>query len=178
MKSIRLVRALADCRGVAAVEFAFIAPVMILVAFGVIELADVYSCYSKVQAMAATAADITSQDDEFSDSDRDNVFAASKTVLYPYNPSNAVIVISSVVDDGKGVTKVEWSDATDGNAIPYKTVVSLPPGIIASGGSVIMATITYSYTPPAISDFVGSMTFKEIVYAVPRGAAQVARIRG
>ena len=178
MKNSNILEWLRDNSAVTAVEFAFIAPVMIVIAFGVIVLSNAFDCYSKVQAMAATAADITSQNDEFSDTDRDNVFAASKSVLYPYGQSNAVIILSSIVDDGKGSTKVEWSDATDGNPIPYKTAVTLPSGVIAPGGSVIMANVSYTYTPPAISDIVGTLTFQETVYAVPRASAQVARVRG
>jgi Flp pilus assembly protein TadG len=176
MSSSRLANFLRERNAVSAVEFALIAPVMIVIVFAVIELTDVYACYSKVQAMAAVIADLTSGDDEFSDDDRDNVFAAGRAVLYPYKSAGATIVVSSIVDNGKGSTRAVWSDANNAEPLANQSEVTLPSGVIIPKGSVIVATVTFQYIPPAIGDFIGKMTFAETVYAVPRSSAQVARI--
>lgn len=177
MKASRLLRALGNTDAVAAVEFAFIAPIMIMLTFAVIQFADVYECMSKVKAMAAAASDMVSQQKELTNSGKDDVFAAARPVLYPYDGSGAVIVLSSVVDDGKGHAKVVWSEANSGSALEAESSITPPAGILQPGGSVIVAQVTYSYSPPAITDFIGTLTFTETSYAVPRLSAQVARVR-
>ena len=177
MKPSRLLRSLANTDAVAAIEFAFIAPLLILLTFAVIQFADVFTCLSKVNAVAATASDMVSQQKELTNSGRDQVFAAARTVLYPYDSTGAVIVLTSIVDDGRGNARVEWSEANSGSAPAADSSVSPPDGILQPGGSVIMAQVTYSYIPPALTDFLGPMTFTETSYAVPRLTAQVARVR-
>ena len=177
MKVSKLLGGLGNTDGIAAIEFAFIAPIMIVLAFAVIQFSDVSQCLSKVQAVATTASDMVSQQKELTNSGRDEVFAAARTVLYPYDGSGAVIVLTSVVDDGRGHTKVEWSEANSGNALNEGSSFTPPDGILQPGGSVIVAQVTYSYSPPAISDFMGTMTFTETAYSVPRLSAQVARVR-
>jgi Flp pilus assembly protein TadG len=178
MKPSRLLRVLGNTDGIAAIEFAFIAPLMIVIAFAVIQFADMFECLSKVQTVAVTASDIVSQQEELTDNGRDDVFAAARSVLYPYDGTGAVIVVTSVVDDGRGNAKVAWSEANSGNALTPQSSVTPPDGVLQSGGSVIMTQVTYSYSPPAISDFVGTLSFTETSYAVPRLSAQVARVRG
>jgi Flp pilus assembly protein TadG len=177
MKPSRFLRALGNTDAVAAVEFAFIAPILILMTFAIIQFADVYECLSKIKAVAATASDMVSQETELTNSGKDDIFAAARAVLYPHDGSSAVIVLTSVVDDGKGHAKVVWSEANNGSALDTGSSVTPPAGILQPGGSVIVAQVTYSYSPPAIADFVGPLTFTETYYAVPRLSAQVARVR-
>ena len=56
MSDMDKIRFTSDSRGVAAVEFAFIAPIMLLLMFGIICFSVVFSTYNAVQQLAAEAA--------------------------------------------------------------------------------------------------------------------------
>ncbi len=168
---------LRDASGVAAIEFAFIAPVLIILSLGVIELSDAIQCHGKVGSMAAIAADLVAQGTALSDGDEQNIFAAASSVMYPFSPSKARIVISSIAQDDKGITRVLWSDASNGVGLTPGSLAAVPPGLLLPGGSVILAQVTYDYTSPVSADLIGTVKMSTQSYSVPRLSAQVSRTR-
>ncbi|HEX3755866.1 MAG TPA: TadE/TadG family type IV pilus assembly protein, partial [Rhizomicrobium sp.] len=73
--------------GLAAIEFAFIAPVMVTLFFGTIELADALSCRTDVGSVADTAGDLVAQESTITTADLSNVYNAATAILYPYYPN-------------------------------------------------------------------------------------------
>jgi len=168
-----------DARGgLAAVEFALIAPVMLVTFFGLLELSMALSCNTRVNNMASTAADLVAQETAVSSSDTANVFGAATAILYPYATSGAKLVVSSLVDDGHGGAKVAWSDAQNGAPRTAGSSVSVPSGLIVSGsgGSVILAEITYAYTSPTLMVLSGPVTMKASFYSKPRRSLTVTHM--
>ena len=70
--------------GAAAMEFALLLPVMIMLFFGVMESSLALLCRADVSIMASTAADLISQESATTSADLSNVYAAAGTILYPY----------------------------------------------------------------------------------------------
>ncbi len=170
-----LLRMLKARDGLAAVEFAFLGPVMIVMFFGVVELSLAVDCHTRVATVASTAADLVSQETTVSSSDMTNVFSALNAILYPYSSTPAKIVISSIVDNGHGVAQVAWSDAQNATARTVGSTVSVPTGLIVSGsgGSVILAEISYAYTSPTTQVLTGAVTMTGSFYAKPRRSLTV-----
>lgn len=160
--------------GLAAVEFAFLAPVMIVMFFGVVELSSAVDCHTRVATVASTAADLVSQETTVSSSDMSNVFSALNAILYPYSSTPAKIVISSIVDNN-GVDKVAWSNAQNATARTVGSTVAVPAGLIVSGsgGSVILAEISYAYSSPTTQVLTGAVTMTGSFYAKPRRSLTV-----
>lgn len=162
--------------GLAALEFALIAPVMIAMFYGAIELSSAVDCNARVSRVASTTADLVAQATAVSATDITNIFNCATAVLYPYPGGNAKIVISSLVDNGTGGAKVAWSDASGGATARSKgSLVTVPAGLIVSGsgGSVILAEITYTYAPPISMFLGGSVTLRDNFYARPRRSLTV-----
>lgn len=163
--------------GLAAVEFAFLLPVMITMFFGVVELSMAINCRSAVTNVASTAADLTAQSRTISTSDMSNVFNAASAILYPYDTSPAKITVSSVIYDTatKSLTagKVAWSCAWNGTARNPNDTVTLPSGLMTANGSVIVAEISYSYSSPTTKIITGPMAMANTFYAKPRRVAQI-----
>lgn len=141
--------------GVAAVEFAFIAPIVILMFFGLIELSQGMNCRQRMESVAGTVADLVAQSTKITDADRTNIFNAAGAIMFPFSDDDMEIVITSVVDNGtnNGVGRVAWSEATanttarsTGSTVPSG---ELPAGLITGGGSVIMAEVKYTFHSPA-----------------------------
>jgi Flp pilus assembly protein TadG len=162
--------------GMAAVEFALIAPVMILVFFGSIEFSEGLNCKARVERVASTAADLVAQSTAVTTTDVNNIFSAANSVLYPFSPAPAQIVVSSLVDDGHGGAKVAWSNATsNATARALGSAVTVPTGLIVSGtgGSVILAEVTYTYSSPTTQVLNANTVMTGMFYARPRRSTTV-----
>ena len=163
--------------GMAAVEFAFLLPVMLTMFFGVVEVSMALSCRADVTNVASTAADLTAQASSLSASDVSNIFSATSAILYPYDASAARITITSIAYNttSKSLTsgKVAWSCASSGAARGKGDNVTLPAGLMTENGSVIMAEITYNYTSPTTKVITGPMAMTNTFYTKPRRVAQI-----
>src|SRR3979409_613262 len=97
-----------DTRGIAAVEFAMIVPVMLVLFFGTVEFSSGIAVDRKVTLIARTLSDLTSQSPPLTpqspsasvvDNDLQNIFTASISILYPYPPTPAKGTISEIYID-------------------------------------------------------------------------------
>jgi Flp pilus assembly protein TadG len=174
-----LFRALPDRRGVSAVEFALIAPLLIVLYVGAIEVGNALTISRRTSAVASTAADLAAQVKTVSNSDLQDIASAASSILTPSATTPLKIVLSSVVADQNNTPKVAWSYATNG-AIPRATNsnYTLPPGLTQANSSVIVAEVTYAFTPLLnLSGFFnpGSFTMSRTFYARPRKSLTVAK---
>ena len=158
--------------GLAAVEFAMLAPVMVALFLGSIELCNALNCQQKVTGMASTAADLVAQETAVAGSDLSNVYAAVNSIVYPFPSSGLRIVVTSIVDNS-GISKVAWSCAQNGTPRSVGSTMTLPTGVMSTGGSVILAEITYPYSS-SLSDYItGSVNMTESFYARPRRSTTI-----
>jgi Flp pilus assembly protein TadG len=161
--------------GLAAVEFAMLAPLMIVTYFGVTEITDSYVARTKVTTVASTAADLVAQEKAVCNAEMNDVFAALSAIMFPYPVNSMQIIVSSIVDAGNGTYKVAWSDAQNANARTVNSIVSVPSGLVSAGGSVILSEVTYNYTSPAGHMITGSLAMTDKFYLRPRRTVQITR---
>jgi len=148
----RLTRAvpdlLADRRGMAAVEFAFILPVMMVMLFGTVEFSSAIAIDRKVTLMARTLSDLTSQATTVSSSDLTNFFAASTGIMTPY-PTTASTILNSTITqlyvDNTLVAKVKWSQGSA--PISVGATVAIPTTLAIADTYLIYSQVTYKYVP-------------------------------
>jgi Flp pilus assembly protein TadG len=164
-----------DGSGLAAIEFAMLAPVMAAMFLGSIELCDALNCQQKVTGMASTAADLVAQETNMTDAEVSNVFSAVNAIVYPYPTSSLKITITSLVDNGKGGGTVQWSDAQNATARAVGATVTVPTGVLTTGGTVILAEITYPYNSPVTDYITGTTNMTEVFYERPRRTSAVTR---
>lgn len=166
--------------GLAAVEFALIAPVMVTMLLGTVELCDALRCHEKVTMLASTGADLVAQATSVSSSDMSNIFDAVNAVLYPYSSANAKIVISSIYSDGNGGGTVDWSQEQNATALTAGNSVTIPSGLMPKDEcakdacSIILATVTYEYSSPFGRFFIGTVPMTDTFYTRPRRSTEVA----
>jgi len=173
-------RFLKEKKGLAAIEFALIGPVLATLLMGTIELCEALGAHQKVTMLASSAADLVAQTTSVSASNMSDVFSAVSAIMYPYPSSNAQIIISSIVSDGNGNGTVAWSQAQNGTPLTVNAAIAIPTGLMdktqcAKGAcSVILATITYPYTSPVSKMFIGTVNMTDYFYARPRKSATVS----
>lgn len=99
-----------DERGLSAIEFALIAPFLMLVFLGSIELSMMTTMDRKVSAAAAALGDLTSRDDEIDNCELSEMFAATSLIFQPKSPANAQLRLTSIFNDA-GTLEIAWSEA-------------------------------------------------------------------
>lgn len=174
--------------GLAAIEFAFIAPVLGTMLLGTIELCDALQCHQKVTMVASSAADLVAQATNVSDTDMTDIFAAATAILYPFNQNNVSIVVSSVMSDGAGNGTVAWSKANaNGTPLTVGNPVTLSQPIMSTcdvngqnctacaqnACSVIYTQVSYNYVSPVGRFLIGTIAMSDYFFERPRKSATV-----
>lgn len=162
--------------GLAAVEFAFIAPIMILLFFGVIEGSAAYSSNRKVLMSANTLADLVAQETSITKDSLDNLFVGMEDVIDPRDINVTFRVVSVYLDTATNEAKVHWSrDSND--AVPYAAGSVYPGNIDASllndAASLIVAETSYDYASPISQKVIGSITMNRTASRWPRLSPKV-----
>jgi len=134
-----------DCRGLAAIEFAMVVPLMLVLFFGVVEFSSGIAVNRKVTLMARTLSDLTSQNTSVTATQLNNIFNASTGIMTPYSttPVNARIV-ELYIDAGLAVHQI-WT-ATSGAAPPTGTV-AVPTALKVPKSYLIYSEVSYNYVP-------------------------------
>ncbi len=148
LNACKLVR---DVRGVAAVEFAVILPIALMLFFGTIEVSTGVAVDRKVIILTRTLSDLISQATSITDTDISNAFNISSAVMAPYSNAPVQAKISQVFIDTNGIAKVKWSKASNTSARGCNEVVTtlVPSGIAIGGTYLIMSEVAYDYIPAA-----------------------------
>jgi Flp pilus assembly protein TadG len=172
-----------DEAGVAAVEFALVMPLLILLYVGSIEAAALFTVDKRVSSLSSTIGDLVAQWDPEdgdlttgADSTLSNYMNASIGIMTPYPTTGIQIVVSMVQVKDDGATEVLWSTANAAGTA--KTLneeyddASLDDttrmNFVSRGGCVIAAEVTYAYLPLLGMVFDTALTLRHTNYFLPR----------
>jgi Flp pilus assembly protein TadG len=149
---LRLIRRFARSRrGVAAVEFALILPVMLTMFLGSQELSAGITVDQKVTIIAGTIGDLVARSkDNITTATLNDYYKAADDIIAPQSTTGLTEVVTLLQVASDGTAKTCWSAGYNGGtARTSKQSYPLPAamGTIAKGSYVIMSEATYSYTP-------------------------------
>jgi Flp pilus assembly protein TadG len=164
-----------DERGVSAVEFAMLLPLMMTLYLGAVEVSQGIAADRKVTLTARTVADLVSQMQKVNNLDMTNSLNAASSVMAPYSTSNLKVVVSSVKIDAQGKATIAWSDTLNGTARAKDSTVTLPAALNIPNSSLIWSEVQYNYTPVIGYVVTGSMNLKDQIYMRPRLSDTVER---
>ena len=155
-----------DGSGVSAVEFALIAPVLILIYFGLAEFCQAYMAQRRMGHATSQVADIVAQYQEVDTDLIDDTFALGGLVLAPFPDTPLSLRVTSITRGTDGVARVTWSR---GRGMTGRTgSVTVPAGLIENGESIIMSEGTYVFTSPLGQVLPGLKTFSHTYWLRPR----------
>jgi Flp pilus assembly protein TadG len=182
MRSARLVaraRALLrrfheDKRGVSAVEFAMLLPLMVTLYIGGVEVSSAIAVDRKVTLVARSVGDLVAQSTSVNATDMTNILNAATSVVQPYSTTLIQVTVSRVDVDANGVAKVVWSKTKNGTARNANATVTLPAALNTASTSVIWAESQYTYTPAIGYVITGPLTLHDQIYMRPRLSDTVA----
>jgi Flp pilus assembly protein TadG len=173
-----------DTRGVAAVEFAMIVPIMFFLLVGAVEFSQALTVDRRVTQAASSTADLIARapSQGMSVTQVDNELKIIEQLIEPYELTRLTVNIISVRANAvngnpNAVTYVvDWSRDNRGGT-PYARNASyndIPAGLLVAGESVIVAEAKYNYTPLIFNYFIESaFDLDEKFYLKPRNASCV-----
>jgi Flp pilus assembly protein TadG len=164
-----------DQRGVSAVEFALLLPLMVALYLGVVEISQGIAAQRKVTMTARTIADLVSQTTNAANSYMSNSLDAATAVMAPFPDSNLKVTVTSIEIDDNGKARVSWSDTKNGTARAKGSTVTLPTALVIAKSSLIWSEVEYAYTPTIGYVISGTLTLKDNLYMRPRLSSCVTR---
>ena len=169
LAALRRSRFVRDRRGVSAVEFALVAPVMICLYFGCVEVSDAVAVDRKVSLTAAALANLSAQVTTITSADMTNILDASGAIVQPYDASKLKMTITCISIDSTKKATVKWSVTRNGSA--NSGTVTLPTALAVANTQIIMAETSYAYTPIVGYNITGSLNLSDKMYMAPRQTA-------
>lgn len=140
-----------DQRGAAAIEFAFIAPLLVATYFGTVEISRTYIIQNKVEAISETVADLVTQGKAITTAQLQDIFKISSKTLLATEEAKFNIVVTAVRtepdDDGTPKTEVRWSESKDGTNTHSvgSEYTDLPEGITKNYETIIVTELYYKH---------------------------------
>ncbi|MCI4643751.1 MAG: pilus assembly protein [Hyphomonadaceae bacterium] len=163
-----------DTRGVAALEFALIAPILGVMIYGLIEMTLRFRAADEYQRYLQQAGDYLSREDELFSSDIDEIYAVASQMIRSGSLSgNLHLDVSSIGFKSDGAPELLWRRHRGDT--PPSFNISDAAGLGAPGESVIRVSARFSYETP-ISQIIGAgrMNIDDAVYFRPRVTRLIA----
>ena len=137
-----------DRRGVAAIEFAFIAPVLMLLYLGASELRFALTLQRKVSQITSDISDLVTREQAVKKADLNGMFRIADSILIPFDKSILHLQVTGVQENGSNDPSVVWSYSNDGSPAPTPAKIKALGQFSASKTSfVIVVQTSYPYTP-------------------------------
>lgn len=166
--------------GIAVVEFALILPVLMLLFYGTIEVTRYILIVQKVEKLAHSIADVTSQEQTASATVLNQALAATSDIMSPYTmTTNGTVFISSLYRaQGAAEATVNWR-YQGGGSLPATSQIGPLGGLpVVPGGftfdereNVIAAEVFYRFSPLISAQFFGTVTVYRAAFYKPRFGA-------
>ncbi|WP_234804066.1 TadE/TadG family type IV pilus assembly protein [Ensifer adhaerens] len=127
-----------DRSGVGAVEFAIVAPLLVVAYLSAFELSVGFTVAGKTARAASATADIVAQQTEVNKAFLANMSNIAKSILAPYGNANYTLKITGIEVTNSNEGTIRWSrDQRGGTPYTANTKVSLPGQFAVSQSFVI-----------------------------------------
>ncbi|WP_247320095.1 TadE/TadG family type IV pilus assembly protein [Bradyrhizobium sp. 21] len=171
----------ADKRALAATEFAVIVPLMLVMFFGTVEFSSAVAIDRKITMIARTLSDLTSQSTMLADTDMQDTFTASISIIMPYDASLVKGAISQIYIDTNSIATVQWSKGgtiasgatqatltVSARTAGDKVTSMIPAPLLIPSTYLILSEASYAYKPSVGYVLKSSITLSDVSYTRPR----------
>ncbi|MER9298334.1 pilus assembly protein [Mesorhizobium sp. M0621] len=178
-----------DRRGIAAVEFALIMPILLIMYFLTMEASQAIETSKKVSRIGSMVADLVTQQTSVVKADIDGIMKIGSVTLQPYNRSSPSITITAIQVSADGTKAlVVWSRklvagvASPGAAATTETTV--PASLKVANTFLVRAESNLGYIPViawtasdqqklGLTSAFSNITMSETYYLRPRRSVAV-----
>ena len=164
-----------DCRGVTAMEFGLILPVLVFLSVGTVEFGRMILLVQKVQNGTFVLADLAARDEELHEDQLNNMFLAVNNILEPFefgDIGTAVVTSVTVNDDGDPI--INWQRfgsgtlETDSEIGEEGDEAELPENIPLNVGETLIVSEVFFQYEPIFGLTAEPTTLRRVAYVKPR----------
>lgn len=145
----RAMQLLRDRSGVAAVEFALILPLLLILLIGMAETTSALSFKRKLSQTAFSVTDLVSQSTALTSSDMTDLMVAADAIMEPFSSDGMTVIVASITFDAKSKPTVDWS-VNQAGTTPWSKgstpPITIPAGVTAASTTIIVGQAKASYT--------------------------------
>lgn len=179
--NLRIKRFARQRSGIAAVEFAYLAPLLMLMTFGTFEIARALLVHKRFQRATSMVGDLVAREEQLGTSTAtakaalDGIMRSAENTLWPYSSTPLQVGIlqlrASSLD--ATITTVEWSYSYHNKTVAICPTIKAMPAtnMITAGNAAIVVESTYQYTPlltNIIPGVVKAMSWTDTMTFAPR----------
>lgn len=163
-----------NSEGVAAVEFGLIAPLLIFMLIGTIELSRAISIDRKFSFVTATIADLVSRERSLTAADVTAMYAVVDHMMKPWDASTLkinIVPVKSMLGTGKTCVYAQTTNrpALHGaSQVGYGAAYAVTANLMAQGTAIIAVESNYTFTPLFVSSIIGTSTWTDKAILSPR----------
>jgi Flp pilus assembly protein TadG len=187
-----IAQAAADRRGVAAVEFALVAPLLLCMYFVTMEVSQAIETNKKVSRIGSMVADLVTQQSATTTSELDAIMKIGQSVMTPYYRSKPKITITAIEITNLPTSKVQvfWSRMLKDDGTPdigpakKGDIVTVPAAMNVPGSFLVRVDSELTYLPviawaasgepmPGLTATFSQLAMKETYYYRPRMSTQI-----
>ena len=163
--------------GIAAIEFAFIMPFILLLFFGLIDITDAVSTNRRITSVANSIGDLAAQNrTKIIKTDIDDYFKVASLIMKPKSDSNVRVRLYGFKKTGATAVQKWVIDNGKGGSCSKSPNLSNMPNLMTMGNDVIVAQACVDFTP-IVTSFLGStimgsgsMKMEQIISMRPRAS--------
>jgi Flp pilus assembly protein TadG len=159
-------------RGAAAIEFALVAPMLILFHLGAVEVVQAFEAHRRVAHVAAALADLTAQNRTVSTADMNDILQAGALLITPFPSNKLGERISSFTADSGGTVNKDWTVTQNWTAGGSPSV---PATYLQAGESVIVADVSFNFQSLFSLVLPNAVIMQKHAYLRPRLSSQVSK---
>lgn len=152
----------------AAVEFALVVPLMLVLFFGTVEFSSGVAANRKVTLATRNLSDLVSQSSAVTDTDLNNYNETSRAIMNPYLTSDYNSRVTELyIDPTTKIGQVKWSKGWGKPAL--SGTMSVPTALQVGGTYLIYSEVSYKYVP-AVGYVMASsgVSMSDVTYTRPR----------
>lgn len=162
--------------GLAYLEFALLAPMLITLFLGGMEITRYVQASQKVDKVTHTIVDLIAQAPTISTNDLDQIMAATEHIMRPLDfPEDGVIIVSCVGYDENGQLIIKWQ-YKGGGALARDSLIGeeaeapvLPQGfVVENRDNVIIAETFFTFEPMINDRIIDPIEFYRTAFYLPR----------
>lgn len=183
-----------DRSGAAAIEFALVMPLLLVMYFATMEVSQGIETHKKLGRVASTVGDLITRQREMTPGDLQAIMGIGKAILTPYGRSKPTITATGIRIVSGNATVVWSQRLTDdrfGAGVAANTTTTVPAKLLESDKFLVRVTAEMNYRPMLtwsassgsdvsglgllgrIFNDNGGLQMDEIYYMMPRQTAEI-----
>ncbi|MBL4804288.1 MAG: pilus assembly protein [Alphaproteobacteria bacterium] len=159
--------------GMAAVEAAYIFPILLTMMLGVFDIGNGIIANQKTIRASQVTADLIARHAEVDTARLNEAIQGGQQALLPLSDTSYGVDIVSIAFDDDGAPVIEWRETR--NMVPIADVLTRVQALAEADEGVLVVAVEYLYEPLFAGFVVDDMQMQEIAFARGRKSAVIER---